>query len=152
MDDSGGLRVRWRSGMGCLMVGVAAMAMGAAAGGVTAAFAIEGLPGSTWGQVSYEEADIAGPGIIGYVNQGVDWITLPGALTVNTFAEFRYRFRQDNKEFHNAYGPALGVELHRSLWHLGVDYFWEQYPELQERSNRLQLYLRWYQDWDLKRR
>ncbi|MEW6683742.1 MAG: hypothetical protein AB1451_12590 [Nitrospirota bacterium] len=114
------------------------------------AFGFEGLPGSTWGQASYEKADIAGPGIIGYVNQGIDWTTLPGDLKVNTFAELRYRFRENNKEFYNAYGPALGAELRRSPWHLGVDYYWEQYPELEERSNRFQFYLRWYHDWNLK--
>lgn len=112
----------------------------------------EALPGSTWGNASYEKADIAGPGVLGYVNQGVDWITLPGELTLNTFAEFRYRFRENNKEFYNAYGPAIGVELRRAPWHIGVDYYWERFPELRETSNRLQLYLSWYHDWDLKRR
>lgn len=116
------------------------------------AFDIKGLPGSTWGQASYEKADIAGPGVIGYVNQGIDWVTLPGDLTVNTFAELRYRFRQENKEFYNAHGPAVGVELRRSPFHLGVDYYWERYPELRESSNRLQFYLSWYHDWDLKKR
>jgi hypothetical protein len=117
----------------------------------TPAFAIEGLPGSTWGHAAYEKSDIAGPGIMGYVNQGIDWVTLPGDLTLNTFAELRYRLRQNNKEFFNAYGPALGVELRHSPFRVGVDYYWEQYPELKETSNRLQLYLSWYYDWDLKR-
>jgi hypothetical protein len=115
------------------------------------AFAIEGLPGSTWGQTSYEKADLSGPAIQGYVNQGIDWVTLPGDLTLNTFVELRYRLRENNKEFFNAHGPVLGVELRRSPFHLGVDYYWEQYPELNERSNRLQFYLSWYYDWDLKR-
>lgn len=119
---------------------------------VSPVFAIEGFPGSTWGRASYEKSGIAGPSIMGYVNQGIDWVTLPGDLTVNTFAELRYRLRENNKEFFNAYGPAIGIELQRSPFHLGVDYYWEQYPELQETSNRVQLYLSWYYDWDLKRR
>lgn len=134
-----------------VMAVIGAVMMGTVGCGWAWAFDIEGLPGSTWGQASYEKADIAGPGVIGYVNQGIDWITLPGALTVNTFAEIRYRFRENNKEFYNAYGPVVGMELRHSPWHLGVDYYWEQYSELQEHSNRFQFYLSWYHDWDLKR-
>jgi len=130
---------------------VAAVTVGAGWCGSAWGLDIEGLPGSTWGHASYEKADIAGPGVLGYVNQGVDWITLPGELTLNTFAELRYRFREDNKEFFNAYGPAIGVELRRSPWHFGMDYYWERYPELSETSNRLQFYVSWFHDWDLMR-
>jgi len=130
----------------------AALAIGAGWCGSARAFDIKGLPGSTWGQASYEKADIAGPGVLGYVNQGIDWITLPGDLTLNTFAELRYRLREDNKEFYNGYGPVIGVELRRSPWHIGMDYYWERYPELSETSNRLQFYVSWFHDWDLKKR
>lgn len=122
------------------------------AGWSGSASGIEAFPGSAWGRASYEQADIAGPGVLGYFNQGVDWITLPGELTLNTFAELRYRFRENNKEFYNAYGPAIGMELRRAPWHVGVDYYWERYPELNETSNRLQIYVSWYHDWDLRRR
>jgi hypothetical protein len=135
-----------------VVTAIGAVMMGIVCDGSAWAFDIEGLPGSTWGQASYEKADIAGPGVLGYVNQGVDWITLPGELTLNTFVEVRYRFRENNKAFYNAYGPAVGVELRRSPWHLGVDYYWERYPELSEASNRLQFYLSWFHDWDLKKR
>jgi len=113
------------------------------------AFDIEGLPGSTWGQLTYEGESLTGPGAQGYLNQGIDWITVPGGITVNTFAEFRYRGRSKNKTFYNAYGPALGLELQRSPLKLGVDYYWERFPELSESSNRVQYYLGWYYEWDL---
>ena len=87
----------------------------------------------------------------GYFNQGIDWVTLPGKLTLNTFAELRYRFRENNKDFYNAYGPAVGVEFRRTPFHLGVDYYWERFPELSDSSNRFRYYLSWYYDWDLKR-
>jgi hypothetical protein len=131
---------------------VAAVMMSAEWCGPALGFDIEGLPGSTWGQASYEKADIAGPGVLGYANQGIDWTTLPGELTLNTFAELRYRFRENNKQFYNAYGPVIGVELRRSPWHIGMDYYWERYPELSETSNRLQFYVSWFHDWDLKKR
>ena len=115
------------------------------------ALAIEGLPGSTWGSVSQDADDIEGTGAIGYLNQGVDWTTLPGGVVLNTFAEFRYRLREGNKTYNNAYGPALGLELRKWSFHLGMDYYWQRFPELDESSNRLRYYLSWYYDWDLKR-
>ncbi len=143
----------WRERVGRMIVSAVSAVVVAMVGCPVAwGYEIEGFPGAVWGQASYESADISGPGVLGYVNQGIDWVTLPGDLTVNTFAELRYRFRENNKEFFNAYGPAVGLELRRSPWHLGVDYYWERYPELEETSNRLQFYLSWYYDWDLKRR
>ncbi len=143
----------WRDRLKRAVVSLTAMAATISVGCAWGwAYEIEGLPGSVWGQASYERADIAGPGVLGFVNQGIDWITIPGDLTVNTFAELRYRFRENNKEFFNAYGPAVGLELRRSPFHLGVSYYWERYPEVQETSNRVQFYLSWYYDWDLKRR
>lgn len=114
-------------------------------------FEPQGLPGSTWGQATYEAEGLTGPGIQGWVNQGIDWVTLPGDLILNTFGEFRYRSRSRNKTFFNAYGPAVGIEVRRSPFKLGADYYWERFPELGESSNRLQYYLSWYYEWDLKR-
>ncbi len=65
---------------------------------------IEGLPGSTWGQLSYDADRLVGAGTMGYVNQWIDWAKLPGGIMVNTFAEFRYRLRSENREFYNDYG------------------------------------------------
>ncbi|HUK56091.1 MAG TPA: hypothetical protein VLY20_05485 [Nitrospiria bacterium] len=109
-----------------------------------------GVPGSTWGELSHDVNSLVGTGAMGYVNQGIDWVKLPGAVTFNTFAEFRYRFRSDNKEFYNAYSEATGLEFRRSPLHLGMDYVWERFPGTGERSNKVQYYLTWYYDWDLK--
>ena len=48
----------------------------------------------------------------------------------------------------------MGLKLRRSSLHLGLDYHWERYPDApqtSQTSNRLQFYLSWYYDWDLKR-
>lgn len=116
------------------------------------AFEIEGLPGATWGQLTEESTSVSGSGAMGWVNQGIDWITLPGKVTVNTFAEFRYRYRTKNQDFYNAYGPALGLELRRIPFRLGVDYYWEKFPALDQDPNngKVEYYLTWYYAWDLK--
>jgi len=111
----------------------------------------EGLPGSTWGAVYHDNDQLVGTGTLGYVNQGIDWVTLPGAITVNTYVEFRYRFRSENNEFYNAYSEAVGLEFQRSPFHLGVDYAWERFPPIDEQSNKFQYYLTWFYDWDLNR-
>jgi stress response protein SCP2 len=112
---------------------------------------VQGLPGSTWGNVSHDVDKLVGTGAMGYINQGIDWVELPGEITVNTFAEFRYRFRSENQEFYNAYSSAVGLEFKRSPFRLGMDYAWERLPSLHEQSNKVQYYLTWYYDWDLKR-
>jgi len=116
------------------------------------AWGIEGLPGSTWGQLSYDHDRLVGAGAMGFINQGIDWVKLPGGITLNTFLEFRYRLRNENRDFYNAYGEAVGLELKKPPFRLGVDYYWERFPNLGERSNKLQFYLSWFYDWDLMKK
>jgi hypothetical protein len=111
---------------------------------------LKGFPGSTWDQISYDADSFVGAGAMGYINQGVDWLTFPGGITFNTFAEFRYRFRSENKPYYNAYGEALGIEFKKSIFHLGADYYFERFPALSDYSNKFQIYLTLFYDWDLK--
>jgi len=110
------------------------------------------LPGSSWAQVSYDNDDISGSGVMGFINQGVDILQLPGGVTVNAYGEYRHRSRDKNQEYYDAGGPAVGMELQRSPVRAGVDYYWERLPVLGESSERAQLYVSWYLDWDLKRK
>jgi hypothetical protein len=111
----------------------------------------EALPGSTWGQVTHDDDTLVGNGTMGYINQGIDWTTLPGGIKFNTFGELRYRFRSENRTYYNAYAEALGLEFKKSIFHLGADYVWESYPEIPDHSNKVQYYLTWFYDWDLKK-
>ena len=110
----------------------------------------EGLPGSVWGILTHNDDQLIGNGAMGFVNQGIDWKTFPGKIVLNTFGELRYRLRSENRPYYNAYGEALGIELRKSSFHLGVDYLWERYPELADYSNKVELYFTWFLDWDLK--
>ena len=114
------------------------------------AFAIEGFPGSTWDQAFHDFDSLVGSGAQGYINQGINWTTLPGGITFNTFAEFRYRLRTENNDFYNSYGPALGIEFQKSPFNLGADYYWQRFPGLDETDAKFQIYLTLYYDWDLK--
>lgn len=110
----------------------------------------EALPGSTWDQLSYDDDNLVGSGTMGYINQGIDWTTLPGGIKLITFGEVRYRFRSENRPYYNAYGEALGLEFKKSFFHFGADFLWETYPELPERSDKVQYYVTWYYDWSIK--
>ena len=113
-------------------------------------FEIQALPGSSWGEISYDDDRLVGGGAIGHINQGIDWITLPGDFTLNTFVEFRYRFRSENKRFYNVFGEAIGVQLKKRYFDIGINYLWERFPNLVGNSNNVQYYLNWYYGWDLE--
>ena len=117
--------------------------------------AIEAYPGSTWGNVSYSPNDESGNRVMGWVNQGIDWTTLPGGVVVNTFAEYRYRDRSKQPEYYNSQGPALGLELKWSVLKLGVNHYWEtmpDYPGGAQHSSIRQYYLTGFTDWDLTKK
>jgi len=89
---------------------------------------------------------------MGHFKQGIDWMTLPGDFTLNTFVELRYRFRTKNKRFYNVFGEAIGVQLKRRHFNIGINYLWERFPNLPEDRNNVQFYLNWYYGWDLERK
>ena len=108
------------------------------------------LPGSLWGRLAYDVDGLNGSGAQGFINQGVDWFTLPGGIVTNTYAEYRHRSRTKNSQYYDAGGPAVGLEFRKWFLRLGADYYWERIPLLNENSNRVQFYLSWYYTWDLK--
>jgi hypothetical protein len=89
----------------------------------------------------------------GTVRQGMDWFTAntsAGEFTVNTYAAYRYRFRSDDNYWYDAHGPALGLELNRSPFSLGIDYMRQHNPRRSTTEDRYGLYLTWYFDWNLR--
>lgn len=112
---------------------------------------IKGLPGSNWASMTYDINGLNGSGVQGFINQGIDWFKLPGDIMFNTFAEYRLKTRTKNKQYYDTNGIALGIDLRKSVFHFGVNYYWEKLPELSQSSNRVQFYLTWFQTWDLKK-
>lgn len=108
-----------------------------------------GLPGGIWFNLTHNINGLTGSSGMGWVNQGINWFTLPGNIVFATFAEYRYRARSKLEDFYNVRGPAVGFELKQSEFRLGVNYSWQYYPVLEQRSSGLEAYLVWYIDWDL---
>ncbi len=113
--------------------------------------AIEGLSGSTWGQITLESGEsLTGPSAQGYIKQGIDWFKTDG-YKLNTFVSFQYRFRTDNNDYYNAFGPSVGAELKKGAFNLGIQYFWERFNELQRSDEKVQFFVNWWYGWDLLR-
>lgn len=111
---------------------------------------IKGLPGSNWASLTYDINGLNGSGAQGFINQGIDWFKLPGDVMVNTFVEYRFKTRTQNTTYYNTSGTAVGLDFKKSVFHFGVNYYWEKLPELKQTSNRAQLYVYWFHSWDLK--
>lgn len=118
---------------------------------------MEALTGSTYGRINHDFANFTGTGISGFINQGIDWFTLPEDITFNTYAEYRFGFRTKNSLYYNAHGPAMGIELKKKPFRLGMDYYWEfnteQHSSISGQhasAKQVTIYLKWYYNWDLK--
>ena len=112
--------------------------------------AIEGLPGANWVSLNHDVDGLTGSGGMGWINQGIDWMVLPGGITFNTYVEYGLRERSKEKEYFNARGPSVGIELSKSYFTAGVDYYWTEYPELDEREEGHEYTFGWYYTKDLK--
>jgi hypothetical protein len=112
------------------------------------AYEIEALPGALWGSAGYDNDDFSGSGVLGFINQGIQWVTLPGDVAVVTYAEYRHRSRTKNPLYYDAGGPAVGLELTKDFMRAGVNYYWERFPVLAVTSNRAQAYVGWYIYWN----
>lgn len=110
---------------------------------------LEGIPFSTWGNLSNDATGPTGSGGMGWIQQGIDWITLPGDINVNTFVKYSYRAREKDEDYYNSQGPSIGIELTKSFFNIGVSRYWEEFPELNESQATTQYFAGWYYTWDL---
>ena len=109
----------------------------------------EGFPFSTWGKLSYDASGPTGSGSMGWIQQGIDWFTIPGDITVNTFLKYSYRGREKNNEYYDAQGPSIGIEFTKSFFSFGVSRYWEEFPVLNISQETTQFFAGWYYTWDL---
>ena len=108
---------------------------------------IVGLPGHTWGSVYHDLHGTAGTGGSLLLNQGIDWVRLPGDVLLRTYGEAWVRARTKDNRYHDIVGQAAGVELRKAPFRLGAEYVWEQYTRQNKKDQGGHLFLAWYQDW-----
>ena len=128
---------------------LAAVALLAVFGASTArSWSPEGYPGKLWTMETSDHGNLEGTGTQGRLTQGVQWLTLPGAIAAKTYAAYDWRVRTLNSAYYNAYGPAAGVEFSKSFLDVGADYGWQEYPELNQATQDLSLYASWYESYN----
>lgn len=116
----------------------------------------EGLPGAVWLQATYDKDDYSGSGMMGFVNQGIQWVTLPGDIPFITYVEYRHRTRSKNQGYYDTKGPAAGFEFRKSYFTVGADYYWLRELDGPETNtvwaanSHWQVYLTFFASWDLK--
>ncbi len=118
----------------------------------------EGLPGTVWAQATADNDNYSGNSMMGFVNQGIQWFSLPGNIPFITYVEYRYRTRNINRGYYDTKGPAAGLEFRKSYFTFGVDHYWlEEFDGPQSNpvwisNSHWQVYLTFYMSWDLKRK
>lgn len=115
--------------------------------------AIEGLPGANWVFFSHDIHGLTGSGGMGWIEQGIDWVKLPGDIMVNTYIDYSVRDRTKEEEYYDVRGPSVGLRLKKSYFDLGINYYWLDYPKLKTSDSKeegYQVTFGWYYTRDLK--
>ncbi|HEY8278088.1 MAG TPA: hypothetical protein VIH99_00600 [Bdellovibrionota bacterium] len=108
----------------------------------------EALPGSVWLNGSRDMNGIEGYGTMGFVNQGVQWFSLPGEIPFTTYAAYSWRIREKNRTHYNTNGPSVGAEISKFSTQFGMEYAWQDYPNLPDYRKSFVTYLKTYQRFD----
>lgn len=109
------------------------------------AYTPEAFPGAIWSSESAEFDGIEGLGSMGWISQGVQWITLPENIHFQTYGAYKWRFREDNDQYFDAHGPAVGAMFTWQSVNWGAEYNWWTYPSLYTTQNNASVYINWYE-------
>jgi len=138
----------------------AAAAIAAACAGAPGAAALEGYPGSTWGDLYYE---IPSPGssdlvLEGWVRQGVAlkrWPIGRAHLVLQSYATLRYKWDSLGLDWNNYLGPGAGLAVDLDLpsfpsMSAGVEYVhqWNTRPDVS--LPYAALFVNWFGSWDVR--
>ncbi len=110
---------------------------------------VAGLPGSTWGEVTYDSNHFEGLGSQGYVSQGINWFNLPSGQKFVTYVSGTWRLRSNNRLYYNAWSPSAGAEIQGSFYRAGVEYSDTRYIDLHTTTKKMQAQVIWYKGWTL---
>ncbi|MFH1755396.1 MAG: hypothetical protein ABIA59_06795 [Candidatus Latescibacterota bacterium] len=135
----------------------AALFIGCIVMSASIAFAVEGLRGSTWGDLRYDIPDEVDDDLIlkGWIRQGIDWAHV-GKAMLSTYATVRYAWDSRGLDWNNSIGPGVGIAL--DAWSdkgfagtLAVEYLVDRYYETDRTEKKVVIYMGWYGMWDLKK-
>ncbi|HVC09173.1 MAG TPA: hypothetical protein VNH15_04465 [Elusimicrobiota bacterium] len=101
-------------------------------------------PFSNWGEFLSDFNKVQGGVTQGWVQQGVDWVKLPGGAVFDTFGGYYWMARSDNQTYYNQNGPYAGAMISRGAFSVGGQYYWETFPALRQYVRDPQVFGSWY--------
>jgi hypothetical protein len=119
-------------------------------------------PGSTWGDLRWEIPNTGYSDVIldGWIRQGVvlkRWESGRNTFVLNPFLRVRYKWDSRGYEWNNYVGPGAGIAVDMESakgpylsW--GVEYGWEKNLHSGDDIHRVEIFMRWYAWWDLKKK
>lgn len=124
------------------------------------AWAVEGFPGSSWGElrqdIPFKRNDKRDNLFLqGWIEQGIDWKRW-GNLYLNTYATLRYKWDSQALDWNNSIGPGAGVGLtyispKGDNIKFGCEYIYDQFYRSGDNDHKVVLYMRWFTYWNLKK-
>jgi hypothetical protein len=124
------------------------------------AFAIDGFPGVTWGELRFEtprrsthgEQDLI---LQGFIRQGVDLKRWSPDTHLYAYGTVRYTWDSQQNSWWNNVGPGAGIAIDTSLLgrqfptSIGVEYVWDRYFVSPRTVEKVIVYMNWFGWWDL---
>jgi hypothetical protein len=128
--------------------------------GTSSARAIEGYPGSSWGELRQDlplnKSNTHNNLFLqGWIEQGIDWKKW-GNYHLNTYATLRYKWDSYGLDYNNSIGPGAGIGISYispagDNIKFGCEYIYDQYFRNGDTDQKIVLYMRWFTYWNLKK-
>lgn len=126
------------------------------------AYAVDGFPGSTWGELSWEIPDRGKNDAIleGWLRQGIAWKTWrkeTSSFQLNTYLTVRYKWDSEELDWNNYIGPGAGVaiDMYRPngpLVSWGLEHTYQMNYRSGDKDPRSALFMNWFHWWDIQKK
>ena len=123
------------------------------------AFAVEGYPGSSWGELYWEIPRDGGEENLvlqGWIEQGVTLAKWEN-ISLNTYGTIRYKWDTQKYDWNNEFSPGVGIgvdiySIKQFHVRIGAEYLWQRFYESGHEEQKVWIYADWYGWWDLKKK
>jgi hypothetical protein len=121
----------------------------------------KGYPGTTWGDLRWEIPNSGTKNLIleGWVRQGITlkrWERGQTNFLLGPYGRIRYKWDSRGLDWNNYVAPGVGIALDMEsgkgpLVSWGVEYSWQKNYRSGDDVHLVEVFMRWYAWWDLKK-
>lgn len=122
--------------------------------------AIEGFPGSTWGELRWEVPESSSNNAIleGWVRQGIAWKKWQketASFKLISYLTARYKWDSEELDWNNYIGPGAGIAIdmyrpHGPFVSWGLEHIYQLNFRSGDNEPRSALYMNWFHWWDIQ--